>query len=555
MNRLSIKQLTIIPVIVVLVLLVFINYLMNKQLEDFAKSAHQHHLQTLLENASLFLSSDKYIPIQSIANKINHLHQITEQRYTLVDFSGKVLADSSVSQQDVATLENHSSRPEIKQALASQDGVGVAWRYSNTLKTNLLYSAKLITIDSQKYYLRIAMPQEMMFNSIKVYQTLFFVSAVVSVIIVLLVSWLIVQHINRRIKNDHYILEQRIKERTHEISSLNEISALLSSCNSFDELYSVLSQSCQNLFPEASGALAIYNSSREKLKTEATWGDSDNLHNFMFEPDECWGLKRGTSHIKHHNSIACSHNSSQAQFTNQLCIPLTARGETLGVLQFYSNQENYLDYHQVAVSTLSENLSLALAGLFLREELRNQALHDPLTGLFNRRYLEEAMLTEIKRSNRHGSPVALMMIDADHFKRYNDVHGHDAGDFVLQVLARCLNETVRSEDIICRYGGEEFVVLLPQATDIEAKEIAERMQQAIANSTLQFKDKLLPSFTLSIGVVMYPHDSEDAKKLIELADSAMYFAKNNGRNQVVCYADIRDKIQQQSLTEHIPVNG
>lgn len=168
----------------------------------------------------------------------------------------------------------------------------------------------------------------------------------------------------------------------------------------------------------------------------------------------------------------------------------------------------------------------------LQAQLNEQALRDPLTGLFNRRYLETIVPHELTRCARDGSSLALMMIDIDHFKSVNDRFGHQGGDEVLKALAALLTETVRASDVACRFGGEEFLLLLPSIAAHNAMERADQWRERFAQLEVHSNGAVIHS-TLSIGVAMHPEDGADLHSLVQAADRALYQAKAEGRNRVV----------------------
>jgi diguanylate cyclase (GGDEF)-like protein len=173
----------------------------------------------------------------------------------------------------------------------------------------------------------------------------------------------------------------------------------------------------------------------------------------------------------------------------------------------------------------------------LRDALREMALRDGLTGLYNRRYLEDALNRELLRAERSGKPVSVVMIDIDHFKHFNDQFGHDAGDFVLSVVARAVTKCIRPSDIACRYGGEELAVVLSEA-DLEcARERAEQMRLAIRDTNLTHLGQTLPAPTASFGVAVHPVNGTTPADLLKAADQALYRAKQEGRDRV-CVATV-----------------
>ena len=220
-------------------------------------------------------------------------------------------------------------------------------------------------------------------------------------------------------------------------------------------------------------------------------------------------------------------------------MPLTAQGTSLGILhiRFLScaiqgREAGELEAKQRLAVAIAENLALALANLKLRETLQNQAIRDPLTGLYNRRYLEETLDRELHRSRRLKAHLGVVMMDLDHFKDFNDTFGHAAGDALLSALADVLTTGIRSEDIVCRYGGEEFLLVMPGAALPATQERAENLRQAVQALQVKYQDRLLKSPTLSLGVAIFPDHGVTAEEVIAAADAALYRAKQAGRDRV-----------------------
>ena len=177
----------------------------------------------------------------------------------------------------------------------------------------------------------------------------------------------------------------------------------------------------------------------------------------------------------------------------------------------------------------------------LREKLREQAMRDKLTGLYNRHYVEEWFGLELRRAQRHGRPLAAIMLDIDHFKRFNDSFGHEAGDLVLRELAGVLRRFARESDVACRYGGEEFLVLLPECPFDAALPRAERLREEIAKLELRYDDQPLGLVSVSLGVAAFPDHAKESEELLRRADEALYLAKQTGRNRVVAYSADQQK--------------
>jgi len=225
-------------------------------------------------------------------------------------------------------------------------------------------------------------------------------------------------------------------------------------------------------------------------------------------------------------------------------MPLAAQGETFGLLHFQADSAaedsagNPTDMEafvrQDFSETIAKQVSMALASLRSREQLQNQSIRDPLTGLFNRRYMEESFERELHRAARSKTPmVSFMMIDIDHFKKINDTFGHDAGDMVLRELSHILLKHSRKEDIACRFGGEEFVLCLPGASQEIAERRASDIREAISRLSLRYDGSDMGVITISVGISVYPDLGETSTELMKKADQALYQAKEAGRNRVI----------------------
>jgi diguanylate cyclase (GGDEF)-like protein/PAS domain S-box-containing protein len=169
----------------------------------------------------------------------------------------------------------------------------------------------------------------------------------------------------------------------------------------------------------------------------------------------------------------------------------------------------------------------------MEDALRNQSVRDPLTGLFNRRYMEETLERELRRAARHETQVGVMMVDLDHFKSINDTAGHAGGDAALQQIGVFLRGHLRAGDIACRYGGDEFVLILPEASREATQERAEQLREDAKHLRVEFAGRALPAVTLSIGIAVFPDQGRTSESLMRLADAAMYRAKSLGRDGVV----------------------
>jgi diguanylate cyclase (GGDEF)-like protein len=216
-------------------------------------------------------------------------------------------------------------------------------------------------------------------------------------------------------------------------------------------------------------------------------------------------------------------------------MPISAHGNTLGVLHVQCTSEEQSAFVIRGMDGLRQLVQLtgmAIATLNLRTKLENQSIRDSLTGLFNRHFMQISLERELARAARRGQTLAVFMLDLDHFKKFNDTFGHAAGDMVLKAVAEIFRSSIRTEDIACRYGGEEFTIMLPDISHGVALERAEGVRRAVAGLNLTFDSETFSEITVSIGIAMYPADGEAAEQLLRRADMALYRAKRGGRNQV-----------------------
>ena len=328
-----------------------------------------------------------------------------------------------------------------------------------------------------------------------------------------------------------------LEEVNRQNAVLSEMRDLLQTCQTPDEVHKVAAHFVPRLLPGTRGALYRSNDSRTALEASFGWGD-DELPISVFGAGDCWGLRRGrTYHVTDaSHALHCNHVHA-APRGGYLCLPLAAQGENFGLMHVRydglpEDDPLQLENRESFLRTMTEHVALAMSNARLRENLRAQASRDPLTGLVNRRFTEEAFEREIARCRRRNRPIAVFMVDIDHFKRFNDEHGHEAGDMVLKLVADTLAKSLRLEDIVCRYGGEEFLVLLPEVDEAMALQCAERSRSLVAELLPSFRGRPLGAVTISIGVALYPGDGDTPELLQRRADEALYRAKRSGRNRV-----------------------
>jgi diguanylate cyclase (GGDEF)-like protein/PAS domain S-box-containing protein len=328
---------------------------------------------------------------------------------------------------------------------------------------------------------------------------------------------------------------------------LSELGDMLQSCHSVQEAYKFSEGFLSQIFDPRPGALCLINASRDLVEVAVTWNGCSTIED-VFSPEDCWGLRRGKPYggTALGAPLRCSHIHESARGEN-LCIPLIAHGETLGLLYIEGNPDllasspEEIHHQQVILHrraiAVAERVSLALANLKLREMLRNQSIRDPLTGLFNRRYLEESLNREIRRAERTGRTVSLVMLDLDHFKLFNDTFGHQAGDMLLKEVASTIKNRVRAGDLACRYGGEEFSIIIAEVDTDGAYKCVESIRDAIKHLSLHHRGQTLGAITVSAGIATFPVHADNPDDLMHAADKALYRAKKEGRDRIVIFEE------------------
>ncbi|MBE9227748.1 diguanylate cyclase [Phormidium sp. LEGE 05292] len=328
---------------------------------------------------------------------------------------------------------------------------------------------------------------------------------------------------------------KELEARNQEIVLLGEMSNILQACLTTEEAYQIVAQLIEPLFPDMSGAVFMMSNSKQLVSAVASWGDASATTEMVFTPNECWGLRRGRSHLieSSHSAIKCKHSHHDSTFGESLCVPMMAQGEALGVLYLTASKGLLTKAKQQLAITVAEQIALALGNLKLHEALQQQSIRDPLTGLFNRRYLEESLEREVSRAERKEQNLGIIMLDVDHFKRFNDTFGHDAGDTLLRELGLFLKKNIRGSDIACRFGGEEFLIILPEASVEVTVQRAELIREGIKHLNLHNRNQQLGTITVSLGVAIFPQHGMTGEIVIQAADTALYQAKAQGRDRVI----------------------
>ena len=301
----------------------------------------------------------------------------------------------------------------------------------------------------------------------------------------------------------------------------------------------VVARSFAKLLPGAGGTFFALGAGEARMRQLARWGEASNQPAEL-APGDCWALRHGARYkTTGYDGPACAHyrkrSSDAGDGSTRLCVPLVTQDELVGMLHLegLAAQAKLREEQEQLAVTVAEQLALALGNARLREALRRQSVLDPLTGLFNRRYFEETLRRELARSRRMASPLSLVVLDVDHFKRVNDGYGHATGDAVLRAIAQLVRQSIRDCDVACRYGGEELVILMPDCAQPDAARCAEALRADIAGAPPMLEGAGPDTITASLGVAEFPIHGPDAEALFRAADKALYQAKREGRNRVV----------------------
>ncbi|MEP3046529.1 MAG: diguanylate cyclase [Roseibium sp.] len=328
-------------------------------------------------------------------------------------------------------------------------------------------------------------------------------------------------------------------ERRRERKILSQMSEWLFSARSQNELHRVISSSMAKMFPGTVGSFFVYSNSRDVLENVCAWGEEPS-HKHI-HADECWSLRRGRAYSHGTTEIyfACEHveQSENVYF----CLPIIAHGDTIGLMHiaFPDLPLDGRDNVQVRDAILTtwelalicaEQVSLAIANVKLHDELQQNSVKDALTGLWNRRWFVDRAHREIKRAAENDNPFTVISLDIDHFKKFNDTYGHDAGDMVLKTFSIKLQEQFTEKLFPCRLGGEEFAILCC-GTDLS--EITHRLNDlraVIVGHNIIYDGKQLPPITFSSGIARLK-EGEDLEAFMKRSDDALYVAKAEGRGR------------------------
>ncbi len=326
----------------------------------------------------------------------------------------------------------------------------------------------------------------------------------------------------------------QLQSETENSRLLNELQADFQICVTAREAYRVAATYLHKFLPSSGGTVYALYASENRIETEATWPEDEDAVFPSFSTEDCCAVRGGRlhTHLESPRGLACRHfnGSSPAAY---ICFPLSALGETLGILHVHAPSASLFTAARLTlIQQIGEYAALRLANLKLKEKLQDQSIRDPLTGLYNRRFLETTLEQQLRSfGEKHegdGIGIGIIMADIDGFKLFNDTFGHEAGDHVLREIGTLLRHSVRSEDIVCRYGGEEFLAVIPESSPESVCERAELMRNAISKLELEHNGRHLGSITASFGISFAQNNEVSSESLLRRADEALYVAKRSG---------------------------
>jgi len=469
---------------------------------------------------------------------LNRARTSANQLDTVTEHLKMLVSEADSQNEDIAGLERCSR--EMNREVLSFD------RHSTISESQLQECKKTLglMLDREQALLqdRNKGSQKLSFQSI-VTELAFVLFSLLTLVVlfgVLLRDALRRQKLEKATENTNQQLARTIdalKDRAYESEILTNARDELQLCVDVHQVYLTAANSFSRLLAGTSGTLCILNNSLQLVEVGSSWGDSQV--NEPFPPDSCCGLRAGQPRWRQPgiSELQCSHFSGNPP-ERYLCKPILAHGTTLGVLYVQCDSSELIQLVRQRMDGLRQLIQLtgmAIASLNLRTRLESQSIRDPLTGLFNRHFMQISLERELSRAARRHQTLAIYMLDVDHFKKFNDTYGHAAGDLALKTISEIFRTSIRMEDIACRYGGEEFTIMLPDMTQESAFERAETIRRAIENLRIPLHGTTISGFSVSIGVAFYPSDAMTADLLLSRADQALYRAKRSGRNQVTAF--------------------
>lgn len=542
----------ILPIVTLSISMILGLYGFYVTLERLVIERENAHLVSIMSDVVYAIKEDEetFTAETDVDDYIGDLTQVNASlRIQVITTQGVVIGDTDLSDHALAQVENHANRLEVIEALKNGEGRDV--RFSTVTSTDRIYFSRKVSVQGEDIIVVLSSPMYHLKQMTFELMGILIVMVLLSLGFLIGTSYVSNRQINFKVEEEQQKQDSRIRQRTHEIELLHRLANMLAACNNMVEAQKIVSDILPRILGDINGSVSLMRASRNQLITQLDWGGTW-VGSHSFSPDECWSLRKGRVHQSNDDfhSLSCEHMGS-LEDNQTLCIPLTAHGNTIGIMHLYFG-EGYVKIdpitEQLAFS-VAEHLGLALANLSLQEKLRSQALSDPLTGLFNRRFFEQKLAEVTMNSSSGDFEISLLMLDLDHFKRFNDNFGHDAGDYVLKEISSLLKNSVKDDEVAFRLGGEELAILLP-GYDVEAATMfADKICQDVRGMHLEHKGLSLGQLGVSIGVSTFPQPASDSESLVKLADKALYMAKDLGRSRVVNHLQYKHSKTDAELLE------
>lgn len=475
------------------------------------------------DNRASTLGEIKLAPDQQVNQqfkKLQHKKQLPDALAFNVISVDKPFENTSFSDSDNLTI-NHEvlnlsalARPVF---LASTD----YWHYISPLNKE---SALLLSLSKNE-------AQFAWYND----QQLIVRVAISTLAVILLMLFGFRKYINISVEQAKQIQEHQVNVRTREITLMHELTSSINQLDNLAQAANEIKRAFPHIFVGYSGSILFVESSSSALKPFASWGRNSAYTSRVLMTD-AWHKSHRTKQLMNH--FYSVRNRS-------LIIALMNGSEQYGALHLKHDRNRICKEDIEHIIKYVSQLNIALINLQLKTDLKEKVIRDPLTNLYNRRFLTEALEKSLSGAIRYKSTLAILMIDLDYFKRLNDNYGHDVGDLVLKMVADVFKHNLRLSDVACRYGGEEFCIICPDTNLREAYLLAEKLRELIEDLVICHQQQQIDTLTTSIGIAMYPRNGVTGTKLLHLADQALYQAKNNGRNQVVV-SEVEEQHQDQA---------
>ncbi|MEH2303161.1 MAG: diguanylate cyclase [Nostoc sp.] len=337
-------------------------------------------------------------------------------------------------------------------------------------------------------------------------------------------------------------LNRQLEEKTLELEAkkreliyLSDMADMLYSCEFEDEVYQVVALTCSKLFPNMSGCINIIANSKNYVQINSTWG-SQRSSKEVFSLSDCWALRRGKLNLFSpcNAGLMCSHLIPPVSGAH-LCVPLFGQGEVIGILHINALEEISREEQQIT-EIIARTLGIALNNLSIKQRLTYDSLRDGMTQLFNQSYMQNITEQRLAEAERSGQPLSVIFLDIDNFKSYNSHYGHMTANIVLQELAKLLLKSIRSFDIACRWGGEEFVIVMPNMMLETLRKRVEQLRVDVEQMQLKDGDQILKSITASFGIAV-SEPGITVKDFLNRANQAMLEAKRTGKNRIMEYVN------------------